>query len=206
MNFSFSTNADLKNLMLNGDVDFAVDTFKAVMMRDDWSFSSTRHNVLANIQTNTGAINYTVTASTKTFTRASGSFVTDGFVVGNYITTNGTNVGTYQISAVEALTMRVSLVGAATIADETATSKTITSNDEHTTGGGYTQGTHSTETFTIDGNVLTLDVIDLTSTGPFGTLPEVGENVIIYCDKTTAGGVVKPVVCNCRFGAWRINV
>jgi hypothetical protein len=174
-------------------LDFGVDTFKALLMRASFSFSSVNHAALKNVKTNTGAIAYYVTAATKTFTRASGSFVTDGFVVGNYISTNGTNVGVYVVRAVTALTMRVDLVGAATLVDEGTVGApvtfTITSEDEYATADGYTRG-GLTVTFALTGSTLTL-VTSSFDWGDFGSAALLlSPGVIIYDDTSSADDIV----------------
>ncbi|MBF0472766.1 MAG: hypothetical protein HQK93_03410 [Nitrospirae bacterium] len=84
----------------------------------------------------------TVSNGTKTFTRASGSFITDGFEVGQEVTTtNFTNSGnnaTFKISALTALIMTVTKVDgtAATLTAETNT--TITNLTF--TSGVYVEG------------------------------------------------------------------
>jgi len=200
MNLSFSLASEHKEQLLNADIDYAVDTFTAWLMRPDFTFSSSNHNNLINVSTNTGAINYTCAGSAKTITRASGSFITDGFVPNNYITTDGTNAGTYKVSSVTALVLKISLVGAATFVDESATSKTITSNDEHAASGGYTP-TGVTVTFTISANTLQLDTFDLEASFGAAALAE-SPGIIVY-DNTHA---TDQICFYARTAIWRVSV
>jgi len=123
--------------LLKGEVDFDVDMFKIMLMRDGFIFEPDDHAILKNIQTNSGAISITFSESAKTITRGSGSFIADGFVIGNQITTNAAlNPGPFVITAVEALIITVG----ETVVDEGPVTKTVTSNDELADGNGYTAG------------------------------------------------------------------
>jgi len=130
-------------------VDLSGDSIKALLMRQGFVFNRDEHAKKINIKTNSGAISLTFVAATKKITRTTGSFVTDGFVVGNKITTDATlNPGPFTITNVVALEITVS----ESVADEGPVSKTVTSDDELTTGNGYTQ-----DTKLLTGKTLTED-------------------------------------------------
>ena len=205
MNLSFTVPSNFRENLLSAKLNFArPDTFNAILMRAGFSFSAANHKALLNVTATTGAIDYGIVAATKTITRVIGaphnhgtlSFITDGFVVGNYITLTGTNAGTYVVRSVTATTMRVDLVGAATLVDETATAQTITCQDEYATGGGYTR---IPVTFDLTGSVLTLDTFDLTSFGAADLALSGG--IIIYDDTATGD----PIVCFAKTSTWALN-
>jgi hypothetical protein len=117
-------------------IDLSADTIKVLLMRDGFVFNRDNHAAKKNIKTNSGAISITFAAAGKTITRGSASFITDGFVIGNKITTDATlNPGPFTITNVAALVITVS----ESVADEGPVTKTVTSDDELTTGFGYTQ-------------------------------------------------------------------
>lgn len=130
-------------------LDLSADSIKVLLMRQGFTFNRDDHAKKANIKTNSGAISLTFTASTKKITRTTGSFLTDGFVPGNKITTDATsNPGPFTISTVIAL----EIVVLETVVDEGPVTKTVTSNDELATGSGYTQ-----DTKTLSGKAVTED-------------------------------------------------
>jgi len=130
-------------------IDLSLDTIKVLLMRDGFVFNRDNHAMKKNIKTNTGAISITFVSATKKITRGSGSFVTDGFVIGNKITTDAIlNPGPFTITNVAALEITVTEA----VADEGPVTKTVTSDDELTTGSGYTQ-----DSKTLAGKVLTED-------------------------------------------------
>lgn len=133
-----------KKAVLNKQIDIDTDTIKALLMRQGFVFNKDTHAQKKNIKTNSGAISLTFVASTKKITRGSGSFVTDGFVVGNKITTDAAlNPGPFTITNVVALEITVS----ETVTDEGPVTKTVTSDDELAGGNGYSQ---DTKTVTIN--------------------------------------------------------
>jgi hypothetical protein len=212
MNLSFSLSNQVKNELLNADVDFAVDSFKCLLMRADFSFSASNHLKLINIQTNTGTINFRLDATTAGTTaviyRDSGSFITDGFVVGNYITLSaGNNTSkTLKITGITSATeMRVSLITGASLVDDgddtpTYISGIITSNDEFATGGGYVAGGFA-PTFTISGSLLYLDTFD--EVDEFGAANLLTSPGCLIYDDTEANDLI---IAFCRFTRWRVNV
>jgi hypothetical protein len=85
--------------------------------------------IVGTVEGTTGAQTIAVSSVTKRFTRSVGSYVTDGFVVGDHVTfagcTNGANNSTFIVTAVSALYLEcsgaVGLVTEAGTGDETAT-------------------------------------------------------------------------------------
>ena len=153
-------------------VDLSADTIKVLLMRTGFVFDKRVHRQLKNIATNTGAISLTWAAVDKSVSRGSVSFVTDGFVAGNYCTSDDvSNPGPFTIATVTALKITFNEV----VVDSTAT-KTLTSNDELATGNGYTQQTKTTGTVTV--------VEDNVNDRADGTFPTV--------TWTAAGGSIGP--------------
>jgi hypothetical protein len=127
-------------------IDLSSDSIKVLLMRNGFVFNQASHGTFINIETNTGAIALTFASTDKSVSRGSGSFVTDGFVVGNYCTCDATlNPGPFTIATVTALKITFN----ETVADEGPVTKTLTSNDELATGSGYTQNTMTTGTVTV---------------------------------------------------------
>lgn len=143
-------------------IDLSVDSVKVLLMRSGFVWNKDNHATLLNIK-KTLAINattntITVNDTTNTFTRTSGSFLDDGFVVGNKVTTtnftNAGNNGTWLISALTATVMTVTTTagGDPALTNETnttVTNLTWTSNDELATGNGYTADSKTTGTITL---------------------------------------------------------
>lgn len=78
---------------------------------------------LPKFTVNSGVAGLTFAAATKTITRAVGSFLTDGFIVGQTITTDAAlNPGPFTITNVEALVITVSEA----VVDEGPVNKTVT--------------------------------------------------------------------------------
>ncbi len=118
-------------------VDLASDSIKAVLCRSGFVFDQDVYDSYLNLKATTGSISVVFNSTAKTITRTTGSFITDGFVVGNQIaTTSGTNDGPFTVTVVAALVLTVS---------ETLTTETIscliTTNDEVAEGGGYYRNT-----------------------------------------------------------------
>lgn len=121
---------------LNKQIDIDSDTIKALLMRQGFVFNKDNHSRKKNVKTNTGAISLTFVAATKKITRDSGSFIMDGFVATNKITSDAAlNPGPFTIASVSALELVVN----ETVVDEGPVTKTLTSDDELATGNGYTQ-------------------------------------------------------------------
>jgi hypothetical protein len=137
MNIAISNGSVVKGALYAGDVDFDTDVFKAALIRENFTFNSTLHKYMKNLNKVTTTSNMYATASTKMLESYSGSFVTDGLVAGNYITIAGatnTNLGTYRVTTVADTTLKVAVVDSSTWADCGASddeqSLTVTSRDE----------------------------------------------------------------------------
>jgi len=132
-------------------IDESADTIRALLMRTGFVFRKDDHAQLINIRTTTGSLVGTldISVGTKTFHRDSGSFLTDGFVIGNKLTVTGTtdNDGTYTIATVTATDIVVVEVLPGT--DQSNGNGTIVSDDELATGNGYTQNAKSVGTVTL---------------------------------------------------------
>jgi len=117
-------------------IDLSLDSIKVLLMRDGFVFDRDTHAAKKNVKTNSGAISLTFDSGAKTITRAAGSFIADGFVIGNRITTDAAlNPGPFTVTNVAALVITVSEA----VANEGPVTKTVTSDDELATGNGYTQ-------------------------------------------------------------------
>jgi len=131
-------------------------------------------------------------SGTKKFTRASGSFVTDGFVVGNKFTASGFGGGVDGIYTILTISALEIVVNEAVAGDITGGGdERLIADDELATGGGYTQNTKTTGTVTVTEDD-TYDRCD--STFPTVTWTASGANIgptpgaIIY--DTTADVVI----------------
>jgi hypothetical protein len=200
-----TTSNRYKEALINGEIDLDNDSIKVLLMRDGFVFDKQTHHELINIKVNVviDATGNTITVAdaANTFTRTSGSFITDGFVVGNEVTTtnftNGANNGTFLISAVSALVMTVTTTvgGDPSLVDETNTTVvnlTWDSDDELATGNGYTQNTQTTgaTTVSLDNNnnyaKMTFPTVQWTAAGgSIGPTP----GAILY-DDTHANNVI----------------
>jgi hypothetical protein len=141
-----NTFSDLyKYALQTKQIGLSADTIKVRLMRHGFVFDPAAHREGKNIATNSGAIALTWASGDKSVSRASGSFITDGFVVGNQCTSDDTsNPGPFTIATVTALKITFNEA----VTDSSAT-KTLTSNDELATGYGYTQDTATTGTVTV---------------------------------------------------------
>ena len=163
--------------MATKKIDLSADTVKVLLMRSGFVFSPVNHKTLLNIKTNSTAISLTASNSLSKFTRGAGSFITDGFVVGNRITTNSAhaaNQGPFLISVLSATVMTVTNMAGADVTLDVATEPetiTITSDDELDTGFGYTKNTKTTGVITVtedDTNIrvdITFPTVTWTATG-----------------------------------------
>ncbi len=101
-------------------------------------------NMAEDIDKSSGALSITFVAATKKVTRGAGSFVTDGFEVGDIVTCDAVlNPGPFTVTVVAALEMTFS----ETVADEGPVTKTLTANK-----------VVYTPSDTLDGNSITLYV------------------------------------------------
>jgi len=118
-------------------IDLSADSIIICLMRSGFVFNRDDYAVKINFKTNSGAISITFSTS-KTITRTSGSFLTNGFVIGNKITTDASlNPGPFTITDVTQYIITVS----ETVLDEGPVTKVVTSDDELATLYGYTQYT-----------------------------------------------------------------
>jgi len=116
-----------------------------------FTFNPDDHATLLNLKAITGAITIDTDIATSAITRTSGgSFITDGFVVGNKIVlaNAGAANGTYTAASVGAATITVNEVIPADTAG--SSDETLTADDELGTGSGYTQDTKLTGLVTLD--------------------------------------------------------
>lgn len=176
-----------------GLYDLDADTIKVMLMRNGFSFNAANHIYKKNVKTNSGAISITFDDGGKTITRTSGDFTADGFVVGNQITTDASlNPGPFTIATVTTLVITVN----ETVADEGPVTKTVTSNDELATGGGYTQDDTTLAGQSFDWNTtkatMTANDVEWTASGGgIGATPG-----LIFYDDDVAND---PIICYCLF-------
>lgn len=128
-------------------IQLASDTIKCLLMRSGFIFNKDNHAVKKNVKTTSGSIaSLAFDDATNTLTRDQGSFITDGFVIGNRITTdsaNPANQGPFKVSAVAALVLTVTTMagGDPALVTETENNVTVNSDDELASGNGYIQDT-----------------------------------------------------------------
>ncbi len=136
-------------------INLATDSIKVILMRTGFVFNRDNHATYLNVTTTTGVANLEVNASLQ-YTRAAGSFVTNGFVPGNSITGSGfTNAGNNVVKVISTVTDTViTVTNTAGMIEETGGggNETIVSEDELATGVGYTQ-----DTLVLTGQVVTED-------------------------------------------------
>jgi hypothetical protein len=141
-----------KEALINGEIDLDNDSIKVLLMRSGFVFDKQEHHELINLKTVNAGVQIDVDEPTGKFTRASGSFVTDGFVVGNEITganfANGGNNAAFIIDTVSA-TEIVVVDNTGMVTETGSGDETLTSDDELATGNGYTQDTKTTGTTTV---------------------------------------------------------
>lgn len=132
-------------------INLESDSIKMLLMKSGFVFDPAVHNTILNIKTDSTAITINVNATARTFTRTTGSFITDGFVPGNNITTSGfTNAGNNGDWIIESVTATVITVvdGTGLVTESGGGDEQIVSDDELATGNGYTQDTMETGTIT----------------------------------------------------------
>lgn len=174
-----------------GVINFSSQSFKALLMREGFTFNKDDHAKRINVKgTITGSSNITFAASTKKITKSSG-FLAAGFVAGNKLTISGTssNNGTKTIVTAS----DTEIVVSETLVDESNTSATITADDEITTGNGYTQDTKTLTTVALneddtnDRCEITWDAVEWTaSAGSIGPT----DGCLIYDDTASDDTVV----------------
>lgn len=189
------TSNKYKEALINKLIDLDNDSIKVLLMRSGFVFDKQEHHILINLKTVNAAATINANAA-GTFIRTTGSFVTDGFVVGNEITganfPSGGNNAVFEIASITTTTIADDTI---TVVDNTGMvteggdgDETLTSNDELATGNGYTQDTKTTgaTTVTLD-NVnnygkCTFPTVSWTAAGgSIGPSP----GAILYDDTTT---------------------
>ena len=119
------------------------DSIKVLLMRNGFVFDKDVHARRKYLKANTGVIAMSVGASLK-YTRASGSFITDGFVAGNRITASAfTNGGNNGVKYIQSVTWdEITVTDTTGMVQEAAGgNEQIIADDELATGSGYTQDT-----------------------------------------------------------------
>jgi len=138
MALSATLSNHFKYALANKLIDLDSDIIRILLMRTGFVFNKATHSTLSNIKATSGALSITFSNSAKTIVRGSGSFIDDGFVVGNKITTDSANnPGPFYVTTIADLTITCS---AATFVGETV-SKTVTADDELAANYGYAQDT-----------------------------------------------------------------
>lgn len=177
-------------------IDLDNDTIKCLLMRSGFVFNKDNHAALINITTTTGATTLSVDEPTSKFTRAAGSFITDGFVPGNSITganfANAGNNATFIISTVSALEIVVT-DNTGMVTETGDGDETIVSEDELATGNGYTQDTKTTGATTVteddtdDRCEMTFPTVTWTASGgDIGPTP----GLLLYDDTSTDNTII----------------
>lgn len=116
-------------------IDLSADDIRVCLVRNGYSFNPDKVAKKINMRTNSGAISITFSTS-KTISRGTGSWLTDGFIPGNKITTDASlNPGPFTITNVTQYVITVN----ETMVDEGPVVKTVSSDDEIGTNYGYTQ-------------------------------------------------------------------
>ena len=131
-------------------LDLSTDTIRVLLMRSGFTFLKDDHATLINIKGDTTATTLNAVNPTSKFTRTSGSFIADGFVVGNSITASGFGSGddlTYTILTVSALEI---VVNETVPADVTGGGdERLIADDELAGVYGYVKDTKTTGTITL---------------------------------------------------------
>lgn len=201
MNIGYALPSDFRDKLLNAALDFiSPDTFVVMLMRDGFSYNASTMKYKKNVSASTSLTSQmSVNATTKTISRTDGgSFITDGYVVGNYITTtNASNNGTYVVRTVAASSLRVDYVSGQALTTVTDVTAVITCEDEKPTGDGYTRGAVNAVFDVVNGNIY-MDPFDWSD---FGTALNTSQGAIIY-DETEAADAI---VCYIRFTPWQLQ-
>jgi len=199
MSHVFTASNHLKYMLATKEVDLDSDTFKMILLRDGLVFNKRDFATYNNLKATSGSLTLTFVFGSSSISRATGSFITDGFVVGNRVgTTSAINPGPFTIVTVSALQITV----AETIVNEVFAC-VMTAQDELASGNGYTTGGQTitglalTEDDTDDRAELVFD--DLTWTASGGDIGPTSGAMII--DDTTAD---KTIVGNLHFGSDQI--
>ena len=188
-----------KYQLMDKKLDIDSDSIKVLLMRENFIFDKDKHAKKINIKTNSGVIGtLTFSDAANTLTRGAGNFVTDGFVVGNLITTNstnGNNQGPFLISvlAETVLTVTNTSGGDPTLSSGVENNVTVTSEDELNDGNGYHKdtmvlaGQTMTESDSDDMAQMTCDDIVWTADGgAIGPTP----GAILYDDTSSDDTII----------------
>jgi hypothetical protein len=153
--------AHVKYALMNKQVNLSSDSLKILLMRNGFVNSATVRGKYKNIKGYTASIpsGQAVWASSgETITRSDGgSFITDGFVIGNSITCTGAvNSANNAANIITNVTALVITCSAASYISETSSGAVvITANDELATGNGYVSNTAA-----VTGATLTEDAVN----------------------------------------------
>ena len=200
MAVSFTYSNHYKYQLMMKLIDLGSDSIKAVLCRSGFVFDPDNYASYLNLKATTGSLSVVFNSTAKTITRTAGSFITDGFAVGNKITTtSGINDGPFTITVVTALVFTVS---------ETVTTETIsciiTAQDEVADGGGYVRNTKTLTTVVIteddDNDRCHLICDDFSWTGSADGFVTAG---CILFDDTPAADVDKTIIGYLNFDVER---
>ena len=181
----------IKYELAKGNIDLSADSIKICLMRSGYVFDKDTISYKKNFKTASTAATLTCTLDDQKITRDSGNFITEGFVIGNQITTDlTTNTGPFVITNVAALVLTVS----ADLVNEGPTAgKIVTADDELDSGFGYDEDTKVLTTLSLaedDGNdraEMTCDDVEWTvSGGSIGPSP----GAILYDDSVSGDPVI----------------
>ena len=172
-----------------------------ILMRSGFEFHVVNHKYRMNIKgTYTGSSNIDFVAATSTIEidDSADSWIDQGFVPGNKITTDdGSNSGPFTIVTVTSDVITVSEA----VVDSANTSATVTANDELAVGNGYTTNTDIDFTVTEDETTnkakieATANIVWTASGGSIGPTP-----CALIIDRTHADEII--VAC-LEFGSER---
>lgn len=197
MNISIGVSSSVKSALFLGQINFAGNSFKAVLMRDDFNFSTENHQNYINIYSNTGDFAFHADNPTRKFTSSS-NFTTLGFVPGNYFTTS-IDGSVFKVSSIDNSTPGTSILSAQVVSGSfPATAdynKTMITNDIH--------GDSVIQPVTFDTDTpgqLYLNHFNLALLGN-NTAP----GAIVYND-TPASAADKTIIAYLQFSSWRINI
>ncbi len=165
---------------------------KVLLMRSGFVFNKDNHATILNLKATTGAFTPTFISATKKITRASGSFITDGFVPGNSVTI--ANSASNNITVTFATVSALEIVVNEALTDEVGSGdETLTAEDELATGFGYTKNTKltgvmtNTEDDTNDVGDADFPTVTWTASGgSIGPTP----GAILYDDSTSDNTII----------------
>jgi hypothetical protein len=189
MSTGIASNA-FKYQLAIGAPNLGADTIKVFLMRSGFVFNQDDHALKQNIITSSSSATLTCTQGNQRITRDSGSFIDEGFVIGNQITTDlSSNGGPFIVTEVQELYLGVE---SGLVNEGPTASKIVSSNDELEVKNGYTSDTELSGRLISEDDEnnraeMTCDDISWTATdGDIGPTPGA-----ILCDDTVEG---KPVI------------